>query len=194
MNLLYLSLSPHMGIADPLGYGTHMREVARALAERGHRVQRYIAADGGLVGEDGRAAGVEARPPRRSPLELPAGGWRRPLAGASAPARHLLRDLREIWHDRRAPARLEPILAAGIEAVYERSAFMQLAGLKLARAHSLPHLLEVNAPIEERRDHHGFPLFALGVERERQKLALADRVVTVTGPLRRYLVERGADP
>src|SRR4029453_18878079 len=31
-------------------------------------------------------------------------------------------------------------------------------------------------------------------ERERRKLALADQVVTVTGPLRRYLIERGADP
>jgi glycosyltransferase involved in cell wall biosynthesis len=196
MNLLYLSLSPHMGITDPLGYGTHMREVARALAERGHRVQRYIAADGGLVGEDGRAAGAQApaRPPRRSPLEAPAASWHRPLAGATAPARHLLRDLRELWHDRQAPARLAPLLGAGIDAIYERSAFMQLAGLELARAHGLPHLLEVNAPIEERRDHHGFPLFALGVERERRKLAYADQVTCVTGPLRRYLIERGADP
>src|SRR4029453_1835711 len=95
---------------------------------------------------------------------------------------------------RQAPARLAPLFAQGTDAVYERSAFMQLAGLELARAHGLPHLLEVNAPIEERRDHHGFPLYPLGVERERRKLALADQVVTVTGPLRPYLIARGAAP
>jgi glycosyltransferase involved in cell wall biosynthesis len=70
---------------------------------------------------------------------------------------------------------------------------MQTAGTALAAARRLPHVLEVNAPIEERRDHHGFPLYRLGVAREARKLALADQVVCVTGPLRRYLIERGAD-
>jgi glycosyltransferase involved in cell wall biosynthesis len=126
---------------------------------------------------------------------VPRNGWRRPLARTVAPARHLARDLRELWQDGWALGRLAPICTRlGIQAIYERSAFMQLGGLKLAHERGLPHLLEVNAPIEERRDHHGFPLYRLGVARERQKLALADQVVCVTGPLRRYLIERGADP
>jgi len=193
MKLLYLSLSPHMGLADPLGYATHMREVARALEERGHRVERYIAADGGLQGVGDRVPGAASA--RRPPRDIPATGWRQPVARAVAPARHLARDLRELWQDHQARAKLGRILDRhAFAAVYERSAFMQVAGLELAAARGLPHLLEVNAPIEERRDHHGFPLYRLGVARERRKLALADHVVCVTGPLRRYLIERGADP
>jgi len=190
MNLLYLSLAPHMRIGDPLGYGTHMREVSSALAGRGHQVHRYIAGDGGLLAAERGLLGGNGDVPARE-----VGQRTGALAAATAPARHLLRDLRELVHDRRAPGRLAPVLArAGIQAVYERSAFMQLAGLRLARERGLPHILEVNAPIEERRDHHGYPLFRIGLAREREKLALADQVVCVTQALRRYLEERGADP
>jgi glycosyltransferase involved in cell wall biosynthesis len=210
MNLLYLSLALHMRLGDPLGYGTHMREVANALAGRGHRVHRYIAGDGGLVtgdggllAEDGGLRAEDRHHPARDGGALgnraaSGGGVGQrlgPLAAATGPARHLLRDLRELVHDRQAPGRLAPILArSSIQAVYERSSFMQLAGLRLARARGLPHILEVNAPIEERRDHHGYPLYRIGVAREREKLALTDQVVCVTTALRRYLEDRGADP
>ncbi len=181
MNVLYLSLAPHMGLGDPLGYGTHMREVARALEGAGHRVIRYVAGSGGLV-----SAAATGAAPRR-------GG----RFGAIVPpvARHLARDLRELWHDRQVAAPLTHLVAAErIEAIYERSAFMQRAGVRLAAERGIPHILEVNAPIEERREHHGYPLYRLGERREREKLALADRVVCVTSPLRAYLAARGADP
>ncbi len=140
------------------------------------------------------------RVPRRAWCQLGVRGTRRRAAARAArggvgPVRHLLRDVRELVHDRRAPGRLAPIVTgAAIDAVYERSAFMQLAGLRLARERGLPHILEVNAPIEERRDHHGYPLYRIGVAREREKLALSDQVVCVTAALRRYLEDRGADP
>src|SRR4030095_4992318 len=83
MNLLYLSLSPHMGLADPLGYGTHMREVARALEERGHEVRRYIAADGGVVARAAvrppRVEGARGDPPARASARRSSS---RPGAGA----------------------------------------------------------------------------------------------------------------
>jgi glycosyltransferase involved in cell wall biosynthesis len=194
MNLLYLSLAPHMRLGDPLGYGTHMREVSHALAERGHRVHRYIAGDGGLLAGDGEGGlPRDGASPGAKGREV--GQRTGALAAATAPARHFLRDVRELVHDHRAPGRLAPVLAGGaIDAVYERSAFMQLAGLRLAEKRGLPHILEVNAPIEERRDHHGYPLYWIGLAREREKLALSDQVVCVTEALRRYLEDRGADP
>ncbi len=194
MNLLYLSLAPHMGLGDPLGYGTHMREVAAALEEAGHAVVRYVAGSGGLVAAPGSGSGA-ATAGRGE--EGPAVAPRRPRFAAHVPppVRHLARDLRELWHDRRAAGPLARLAAsAGIEAVYERSAFMQLAGLELAAARGLPHILEVNAPIEERRDHHGYPLYRVGRARERRKLGLADQVVCVTSALRDYLAAQGGDP
>lgn len=190
MNILYLSLAPSMGFLDPSGYGTHMRELSGALEGAGHRVVRYVAGSGGLV--PAPAAGIAA------PARLPAGGRARVRAPALArirgPARHLLRDLGELWLDRRVRGELERLVRTeAIEAVYERSAFSMLAGVELAQSRGLPHVLEVNAPIEERRDHHGFPLYRLAVRRERQKLALSDRVVCVSTPLRDYLAARGAD-
>ena len=182
MKLLYLSLAPSMRFQDPSGYGTHMREVASALGAAGHQVVRYVAGNGGLL------IGTPEAP---NPSLATAGALR---SRVPAPVRHVLRDLRELWLDRRAAGELARIVhASGIEAIYERSAFMQLAGIRLASACGLPHVLEVNAPIEERREHHGYPLFAFGVRRERQKLALADQVVCVSSPLRDYLVARGAD-
>jgi glycosyltransferase involved in cell wall biosynthesis len=174
-----------MGFADPSGYGTHMREVARALAEAGHEVVRYVVGSGGLVAD--AAAGADAAGAPRAPHRL--------AAHLPPRIRHLARDLGELLADRRAAGPLARLVAsAESEAIYERSAFMQLAGLELAAARGLPHILEVNAPIEERRDHHGYPLFRIGRAREERKLALADQVVCVTSALRDYLAAAGADP
>jgi glycosyltransferase involved in cell wall biosynthesis len=123
-----------------------------------------------------------------------ADGWRqavrRFLPGGP---RHLLRDLHELKLDRDAQRRLPTLIAdLGIAAIYERSALLQAAGLRVAHALGLPHVLEVNSPIEERRDHHGFPLFRVGLARQREKLMLADEIVCVSSPLKRYLIERGA--
>jgi len=52
----------------------------------------------------------------------------------------------------------------------------------------------VNAPIEERRDYHGYPLYRVGRVREQRKFALADQMVCVTSALRDYLAAAGADP
>ncbi len=195
MKLLYLSLAPQMGINDPLGYGTHMREVASALENAGHEVIRYIAGSGGVVARE--AAGVD---PGRRPGAGGGGATRKrrggPIGAAlPRPVRHLARDVSELVGDARVYGRLERLVSeAGVDAIYERSAFMQLSGVRLAAARGLPHVLEVNAPIEERRDHHGYPLFRIGVRREQEKMRLADQMVCVTSPLKSYLAERGADP
>ena len=108
MNLLYLSLAPHMGLADPSGYGTHMREVARALAEAGHAVVRYVAGSGGLVPD---AAAVDGAGAPRAPLRL--------AAHLPPRVRHLARDIRELLSDRLAAGTLaRRVASAGCEGIY----------------------------------------------------------------------------
>lgn len=183
MNILYLSLTPSMQLDDASGYATHMREVMGGLAAAGHRVVASVANAGGMATLIAPAAdaGAAALPPSAARLA----GLKHYLPGG---LRHLLRDLRELALDRRARARLPSLLRAHrIEAIYERSAVLQAAGLEVAAALGVPHLLEINTPLEERREHHGFPLYRVGVRRERRKLALADQVTCVSTELRRYL-------
>lgn len=187
MRILYLSLTPSMRLDDVAGYATHMREVCRALVEAGHELVISVGDVGRLTarGETLEDGGVR-------PAVAPATSVKDVLPGG---IRHLLRDLRELDLDRRSHANLRALCEAErIDAVYERAGMMQLAGLATAAVRGLPHVLEINTPIEERRDHHGFPLYRVGVRRQRRQLVLADQISCVSTVLSRYLVERGAAP
>ncbi|MGD8395650.1 MAG: glycosyltransferase family 4 protein [Candidatus Eiseniibacteriota bacterium] len=200
MKILYLSLTPSLRLDATFGPGTHMREVCRALAAQGHELVVSVAAGGApsppaLVARELGGAPAAAGQPPGARRPAPATGADRLKRCLPPPLRHLLRDLRELWLDRGAAARLARLVdAERIDAVYERCGMLHLAGLQVAAARHLPHLLEFNTPLEERREHHGFPLYRVGRARLRRQLELADQVVCVSSVLRDYLVERGAAP
>jgi glycosyltransferase involved in cell wall biosynthesis len=193
LKILYLSLTPSMPFGAMTGYGTHMREVCKALGEAGHDVLVSVAAGGALLAPAAveRALDVSRSPGpghrQHSTYEL--------LKRALPPGvYHLARDGRELVADRIARHRLQTIVRQHeVDAVYERHGMLTLAGMRAAAMSGVPHLLEVNAPIEERRDHYGFPLYRLARRVQRLQFELADQIVCVSSTLQSYLVERGAD-
>ncbi len=91
---------------------------------------------------------------------------------------------------------LDRIHAEGpLDAVYERSSLFGIAGRRFARRASVPHLLEVNAPlVDEQARYRTLSLapLARGIERALQRDA--DAVLAVSSPLAERAVALGARP
>src|SRR5947209_20613912 len=86
MRILSLSSSPFLTTRHAAGWGTHMREVIRAMEARGHTVKL-------LTGEAPAAAALTTAAPRARRRVIP------------GPIRHLRRDGLELPHDRDPTAR-----------------------------------------------------------------------------------------
>jgi hypothetical protein len=139
MRILYLSSSPFLAVRHAAGWGTHIREVVRALEAQGHTV-RVVTGEG----------------PVTDILTTPAPGVVRRVV--PRPARNLRRELMELLHDgqvlRRAAA---AALEFGPDVVYERTAILHLAGARLSRSLNVPLVVEQNSPqVEERIDPPGW--------------------------------------
>ena len=77
--------------------------------------------------------------------------------------------------------------------IYERSNYLQLSGVKVARRRGIPHVLEVNSPYVDMRSAEGrLPDFwiswAGGIERE--QITQTNRAVCVSRSLRDHLAEK----
>lgn len=108
--------------------------------------------------------------------------------------RGLRHDLRILRADRRFTERaLEAARGFGAEAVYARSEYLTLDGLRLARTLGVPLVLEVNGLLaRDVRSMYRSPLEPLGALVERLKHRRADAVVTVSPGLAALLEPLGA--
>lgn len=78
------------------------------------------------------------------------------------------------------------------DAVYERYSLLGTAGNELARELKIPHILEVNAPLSEEHARHRGSAFAQTIRAaERRILAAADQVISVSEPLKQWIVGMG---
>lgn len=104
----------------------------------------------------------------------------------------------EIDHpdDREAFVRLEVEHAGGpLALVYERHALDRFASAEFARRHGVPHVIEINAPLEEEdARYRGGARDDAARVRERAAFAGATLVIAVSSAVARYAEERGADP
>ncbi|MDE2515497.1 MAG: glycosyltransferase family 4 protein [Rhodospirillales bacterium] len=158
------------------GQSVHVEALIAALRAQGHEVQVvgpgfYERADFG--GESRLVAAIRAR--------LPA----------------MLGEIAEILYNIPATRRLDAACRAfRPDAIYERYNLYYLAGLRVARRHRLPLLLEVNAPIAAERARFG----ALALRRiarllENRVWRGAARVLAVTEVLKQDIVATaGLDP
>lgn len=90
---------------------------------------------------------------------------------------------------------LDLLRAFDPDVVVERYSLLGRAGIDLARALDVPLIVEVNAPItQEQAEHRGLAFAETARAVERDLLRAADRVVTVSSRLERWLVELGVDP
>jgi len=79
--------------------------------------------------------------------------------------------------------------------IYERTSLYSTASVSLARELTLPLLVELNAPLVlEQAAYRGTGLGELAAHAERWTLTRADAVLTVSSPLRDYVVSLGVEP
>jgi glycosyltransferase involved in cell wall biosynthesis len=177
MRILYLSPSPFLAVRHAAGWGTHMREVIRALEEHGHTV-RLVTGDG----------------PMTDLLATPAPGVLRRIVPRLV--RNLRRECLELRHDREFFPRAHAAAAEfGPDVIYERTAMLHLAGARLARRMGLPLVVEQNSPqVDERIAMSGMALAPLARQMERRTYHAADAIVAVSTALKQYLTGMGAPP
>lgn len=83
--------------------------------------------------------------------------------------------------------------ARPLRLVYERYALGACSTSEFARAHAIPYVMEVNAPLsDEEARHRPDQRRAHDPAREREQFAGATRVACVSNDVRRYALERGA--
>jgi glycosyltransferase involved in cell wall biosynthesis len=175
MRILYLSPSPFLATRHAAGWGTHMREVVRAIEGRGQTV-RVVTGEG----------------PVTDLLTTPAPGVVRRIV--PRPLRNLRREWTELRHDRQFLRRARAAaLEFGPDVIYERTAILHVAGARLARSLRLPLVVEQNSPqVEERLAMSGMALAPLAGRLERRVYRAADAVVTVSTALQEYVAQMGA--
>jgi len=156
--------------------GVHIVEMVNAFRSLGHQVR--IAALVDVEKPASPARRPETAPARKSLL------GRLPWAAGLIEIGYNLVGLPMVWRQLR-----------DADFLYERYALFNFSGVLAARLAAKPVVLEVNSPLALEECREKSPrLFSLARWAERQILNRATRVIAVSGPLRRILIEQGADP
>ncbi len=195
--VLYLNFDRGIPVLGEKGASVHVRCMVNALASLGHDVLLCCT-----------RTGAGNAPPRGVLVELGSQVANALLLaesiirGAGLPPDSdttLRRELNRLALDRVLPARVGAALAqagwAAPQLVYERQALFHTAGVEIARAHGVPRILEVNAPlVEEQARHRTLELRDAAAAAEQISYAGADLIVAVSDAVARHVVARGADP
>lgn len=179
MKILYYSPHPQLSMHAPTGYGTHMREMIAAWRRMGIEVHTCIAGDvsGGEyqsqeTTKGGRFRGVKSLIPKVL--------W------------ESMRDLSIIRFDKSQERILEEqIKKVQPDVIYERVAYLQNSGIKMARKHGIRHVSEINAPYpQERVSFSGKSFFVNAAKNiEREILVRSDGISVVSSALKQYLAQ-----
>ncbi|MDE2110142.1 MAG: glycosyltransferase family 4 protein [Alphaproteobacteria bacterium] len=193
MKILYLNPDPGIPILGDKGASVHVREFVTAVSQQGHEVALVCASLG-----EGNA------PPPATLVNVPLGSndacleqecVAQGLPLSSLEDRVLRRELGWLCHDRgffaRTRAALDDIEFRP-DVIYERYSLFHFAGVALARALSVPRLLEVNAPlIHEQEQFRGLVLKFNAELTEKLSYENADSIIAVSDEVAAYVVSRG---
>jgi glycosyltransferase involved in cell wall biosynthesis len=176
MRIAYLCSDLGVPVCGNKGASIHVRELSRALQALGHEVVVVCARLGGPRPEGFDVPLVEL------PLEDPL-------------LRSGDRALRAAVYAGSLPSRALPLLRDfAPDVLYERYALNGTAGLTIAHELGIPHVLEVNAPlVDEEEAHRGLASADSARAVERGILRRVDRIVAVSGELKRWLVVLGVE-
>jgi len=190
MNIAYLCADFGIPIHGDKGAAIHVREVSRALVGLGHRVEIIAPRAGGPAPAD---FGVPVRELPLSPDDKRLFGLLRDDPAGGEPAAKEIRSM--LYAAWLRHSSLPHLRAFGPDAIYERYALLATAGSALARELGVPHILEVNAPLSNEQATHRGSLFAQTARAvERTVLGSATRVISVSDPLRDWMVGLGVAP
>ncbi len=178
MNILYLCADPGIPVRGHKGSAIHIRALIDAFRNLGHTVSLVAPKS-----EGGEGAPIHARLVEVERGEKP--------ATFSAEA-----------HERAAVAMADEIFRAGknlageekFDFIYERYSLWSDAGARLAMETGLPLAVEVNSPLRREAARYR-SLLDVGLARqiEADIASAADLLTVVSEPLKKYLVEQGAD-
>ena len=167
MNIAYVCADRGVPVFGSKGCSLHVQEVIRALRRRGDRVTLFAAALDG--------------PPPADLADLPV--QRLPRARHADRRRRERADLAANDNVMRRIERLGPF-----EMVYERYSLWSHAGMEYARAHGIPGLLEVNAPlVEEQARYRGLVDREAALDVARRAFRAASRLIAVSRGVADYL-------
>jgi glycosyltransferase involved in cell wall biosynthesis len=175
MRLLYLSADPGVPVLGHKGASVHVRELVAALVARGVSV---------VLASPSLAPSGESLPPD---VELV---WIEPvLPKTHDSAASLLAAVA------RQAAEIETLARShGVNAVYERFSLFSDGGVRTARALSIPHVLEVNAPLRaEAARFRSLPHADVAATTEARVLAMSGRLLAVSRELAGSLVADGVE-
>ena len=178
MKILYYSPHPQLSLNAPTGYGTHMREMISAFRKRGIEVKTLIAGDVFAQQNYG-----ESRPSKFGFLKqiIPAKIW------------ETIKDYQLIRFDKNLEQRLEhQIKYFQPDFIYERVAYLQNSGVKLASKFGIKHISEINAPYPEERVYFSGKSFFENQAKdiEREILVKSDLITTVSSDLKTHLEKK----
>ncbi|HEY3216868.1 MAG TPA: glycosyltransferase family 4 protein [Candidatus Eisenbacteria bacterium] len=200
MRLAYVCADFGVPLDGSKGASVHLRELVRGLSDLGHEVVILTPAAAPvpfMPSPGGTAASLAPTPiPTLGPgascftvgLDPAHAGLLEALKRAEVAIGHetrLRQELRNLLYNvSLLETGLEILRRRPVDAVYERYTLFVTAGLGLAHALGVPHLLEVNAPLADEQERtRGLELKALAHETERRILAGSDAVLVVSDPL-----------
>ncbi|AOV17139.1 glycosyl transferase [Acidihalobacter aeolianus] len=192
MKIAYLCADGGIPVLGHKGASVHVREMIGAFTRTGHEVSLFCSRLG-----EGNA------PPPGECMELPPQDDPEPIANAARDLgietyehdRTLRRELARIAHDRALAARMLGALQRSgqrPELLYERYSLMHRAGLQVAAALDIPHILEINAPlVEEQARFRGLVQRGLAESIEREVFRGASHIVAVSAAMKTHAIKQG---
>jgi glycosyltransferase involved in cell wall biosynthesis len=167
-----LSTDPGIAWGGAKGASVHLAEIVEALTAEGAEVLVLVSAIAPEAPPAGSGVTLETLPGPRKGIAVDA-----LLAAEGTLTAWLVERLRTF----------------GADALYERIALYSAAGSTAARALSIAHLVELNAPLPEEAARYRTLERPEEAERlERETLSHADLVLPVSSPLAAYAQDRGA--
>ncbi|MEM9052262.1 MAG: glycosyltransferase, partial [Bacteroidota bacterium] len=180
MKILYYSPHPHLRLNAPTGYGTHMREMIAAFRRKGVEVRTLIA------GDTNENEYGESKPSKFASFKryIPSKFW------------ETAKDYQLLQFDKKLEAQLEQTIKEfQPDFIYERVAYLQNSGVKLAGKFGVKHISEINAPYPEERIYFSGQTFFENQAKdiEREILVKSDLITTVSHDLKVHLEKKLTD-
>jgi len=189
MRIAYLCCDRGVAPGGSNGAATHVRELVNALVDRGAEM-KLLAARPTLEHATATIA-CEVIEVDRDPLFQRLRRRAAPLGeGASANGAS---EIHGLLLNHAVMEELETLATQWpFDVVFERQSLWSYAGLRFARRHGLPFLLEVNAPlVAQQQEYRGLVNVPTARALESILLGEADRVIVPSKALADYVVERG---
>ncbi|HET6847303.1 MAG TPA: glycosyltransferase family 4 protein [Gaiellales bacterium] len=172
MRILYLSADPGVPVLGHKGASVHVRELAQAMEQCG----AMVAIASPRVGDEGahfRSEVTLASIPPVLPKQLTDAGLRYAMEEQSVAVERIARGLHA-------------------DVIYERFSLFSVAGVRAASRLSIPHVLEVNAPLRaEAARFRTLPHPEMAALAEREVLAGTDAIYAVSAALAEWLQSMG---